>query len=99
MFCRVHYFILPNFRSIKTSVKDMITLPAWEKLSTYWKDEMLVKILPIMKGEPRIMCGAMMDPFTFIPQYVRRFLCRMDLEGHLPAPGNYKIELKVCFKG
>lgn len=38
-----------------------------------------------------------MDPAQFIPEYLRRYLCRMDLEDSLPAPGNYKVVFKVKY--
>ena len=92
LYYEVQFFSL---RSMKSSLKDLITLPSWENLSEYWKAQILAPILPIWKGEPRGLCGVMVDPATFIPQYVRRFLCRMELDGCLPVPGNYKIILKV----
>ena len=77
-------------------MKDLVTLPPWEKLSRYWKDQILVEILPIFRGGPRELCGVVMDPAKFIPEYVRRYLCRMEMDGILPPPGNYQIDLKVC---
>ena len=81
---------------MKTSLKDLVTLPSWEELSQYWKKHILSTILPIWKGDPRRLCGVMMDPAEFIPDYIRRFLGRMDLDNSLPAPGYYRIVLKVC---
>lgn len=82
-------------RSIKCSFKDLMILPAWELLSRYWKDEILVKFHPIWKANPRELCGVIMDPAKFIPQYMLRFLERRELEGDLPAPGNYIVEYVV----
>ena len=83
------------FRSIKCSYKDLVTFPAWELLSQYWKDEILVEFKYLWKGEPRELCGVVMDPAKFIPKYLERFLERRRMEGDLPPPGNYEIKIKA----
>ena len=49
----------------------------------------------LWKGEPRQLCGVAMDPFKFIPKYLKRFLERRHMEGDLPQAGNYRILMKV----
>ena len=82
-------------RAIKSSFKELMTLPAFEILSKNWKDDILTEFNFIWKGEDRELCGVAMDPVEFIKQYMVRFLGRREMEGHLPEPGNYQIQLKA----
>ena len=85
-----------NFlRIIKCSFKDLVTFPSWEVLSQYWKKNMLVDLQFLYKGDPRRLCGVTMDPFTFIPLYLKRFIERKEMEGYLLPSGHYKIIIKV----
>ena len=82
-------------RAVKSSFKELMTLPAFEVLSKNWKDDILTEFNFIWKGEDRELCGIAMDPVKFIKQYMVRFLGRREMEGHLPEPGNYQIQLKA----
>ena len=84
-------------RSIKASLKELVTLPAWAAMAQYWKKEIIVEFHYLWKkGEPRQLCGVAMDPAKFIPKYLGRFLERRHMEGDLPPAGNYKIKIKVA---
>ena len=52
----------------------------------------------LWKGEPRSLCGVIMDPLKFIPLYLMRFVERRDLDGDLTFAGHYKIKIKVHLK-
>ena len=82
---------------MKCSLKDLVILPAWERMSGYWKNNILPEFQSVWKGDPRELCGAVMDPVKFFPIYFERFLVRRDLEGDLPAPGNYKAKMVVSY--
>ena len=82
-------------RTIKSSLKELVTLPSWEILSKFGKENIVVDLQFLWKGDPRILCGVTMDPFKFIPLYLRRFVERRDMEGDLPPSGHYKIKIKV----
>ena len=79
-------------RSTKSSLKKVIDLPSWEKMSRHWKNTMLAEMKPIWRDlldGQRQFCGLVMDPV-----YLQRFLSRMELEGDLPIAGNYEVEFK-----
>ena len=84
-------------RKIKFSLKKVITLPSWEIMAEYWKEEMLPDFNFAWKKDPREFCGVLMDPAEFIPLYLGRFLSRKEMEGKLPAPGKFAVEFKVKF--
>ena len=86
-----------NFRSIKSSFKDHVTLPAWDALFKNWRNKILTEFGYIWKGETRELCGVAMDPVQFIKNYLLRFLSRRKMEGDLPHPGHYKIKIKVSY--
>ena len=88
-----------QWRNMKTSLKDLVDLPAWEKMSSYWKKEILPTIHPCWRGEPRVMCGAVIDPKEFLPSYLSRWLKRKEMEGKLPEEGYYKVQFKVSDGG
>ena len=56
---------------------------------------MLSEVRFLWNGTPRRLCGVAMDPFKFIPLYLKRFLERREMEGNLPPAGNYEIKIKV----
>ena len=87
-----------QWRNMKTSLKDLVDLPAWENMSAYWKKEILTNIYPTWRGEPRVLCGAVLDPKEFLPSYLARMLMRKDMEGKLPPEGYYKVQFKVISK-
>jgi hypothetical protein len=89
------YFNWILFRALKSSLKELIHLHSWEQMSAYWKSDILTDILPIKKGQPRIVCGVMLDPVQFLPLYLERFLIRREMEGHPLSPGHYSVEFKV----
>ena len=64
-------------------------------MANYWKREIISDYNFVWREDPRELCGVMMDPVHFIPLYLKRFLGRRELEGKLPVPGTYAIELKV----
>ena len=78
-----------QYRKIKSSLKDLIFLPPWEDLSCYWKREILTSCRYVWKDEPRVLCGIMLDPREFLPNYIRRMLHRKQMEGY------YDIQFKV----
>ena len=82
-------------RSVKCSLKQVINLQSWEKMSTYWKTEILTEVRFVWRKEPREVCGVIMDPVEFIHQYMMRYLARRELEGDPLAPGYYDVEYKV----
>ena len=84
-------------RKIKSSLKKLITLPSWEIMAEYWKDEILTDFNFAWKNDPREFCGVLVDPADFIPLYLGRFLARKEMEGKLPAPGKFAVEFKVKF--
>ena len=88
-----------QYRAVKSSLKELVTFPSWEVLSNYWKENILVEPEFLWKGEPRQLCGVVMDPFKFIPMYLVRFLERRSMEDDLPQAGNYKIKMKVGSDG
>ena len=95
--CNLKYH---SYRSLKSSLKALLFLPAWEALSAFWKSEILAEIKLVWKdleNGRRQLCGVMMDPREFFPLYLGRFLLRRELEGDLPAAGNYEIEVKVTY--
>ena len=55
----------------------------------------MTDILPVWNGEPRMLCGVLVDPKKFIPQYLYRFLLLQEWNGNPVPPGSYSIELKV----
>ena len=61
----------------------------------YWRDKIIPDFSIIWRADPRELCGVLMDPVLFLPLYLARFLERRELEGDLPVPGSYVIELKV----
>ena len=89
------YFNFILFRALKSSLKELIHLHSWEQMSAYWKSDILTDILPIKKGQPRIVCGVMLDPVQFLPLYLDRFLTRREMEGNPLSPGHYSVEFKV----
>ena len=84
-----------QYRKIKSSLKDLIYLPPWEDLSCYWKREILTSCRYVWKDEPRVLCGIMLDPREFLPNYIRRMLHRKQMDGNVPEPGYYDIQFKV----
>ena len=65
-------------------------------MSSFWKSDILSNFHHVWsEGENRELCGIMMDPVTFIPVYLGRFLIRQEMEERLPPPGYYKVEFKV----
>ena len=67
-------------------------------MSSYWKEEILTEIHTISKTTEdgmRLVIGVLLNPKEFLPLYLRRFLKRREMEGDLPAAGNYRIEFKV----
>ena len=82
-------------RSIKCSLNEKVSLPSWDSMAKYWKKEIIPDIRYVWREEPRDVCGVITDPALFIPLHMKRFLERMELEGKLPVPGSYKIEIKV----
>ena len=91
-----------QWRSLKSSLKDLIVLPSWEKMSHFWKLHILADIKSLwrdIEGEDRQFCGVCLDPVQFLPLYLKRFLERLNLEGHLPDAGNYRVEFKVGSDG
>ena len=81
---------------MKSSLKEMVILPSFEKISSYWKEEILTSIYRVWKKEPRALCGVLLDPKDFLSTYLFRMLMRLQLERNLPSPGNYKVTIKVC---
>ena len=57
----------------------------------YWRDKIIPDFSIIWRDDPRELCGVLMDPVLFLPLYLER----RELEGDLPVPGSYVIELKV----
>ena len=86
---------LSSTRALKSSLKDLMTLPPWEVLSNYWKLNILTEIHPVWKKDPRYLCGVLLDPVEFFPCVMTRFLMRMEREGTPLAPGNYAAEKKL----
>ena len=82
-------------RSVKSSLQKLLLLPSWESLVKYWRDKIIPDFSIIWRDDPRELCGVLMDPVLFLPLYLARFLERRELEGDLPVPGSYVIELKV----
>ena len=74
-----------------------MVFPAWETMSHFWKQDILVECRFLEKGEPRQVFRFDMDPAKFIPKYLMRFLERRQMEEDLPPVGNYKIKIKVNF--
>ena len=66
-------------------------------MAKYWKEMILAKIQPIWRdvGGRQQFCGVCMDPRSFLPLYLQRFLQRRELEGDLPTAGNYEVVFKV----
>ena len=87
--------LMSFFRSIKCSLKELVTFPSWEVLSKFWKEYILSEIRFLWNGNPGRLSGVVMDPIKFIPLYLKRFLMRREMEGHLPPAGNYEIKIKV----
>ena len=69
-----------------------------EKLSQYWKEEILCPMKPIFQEEHKeIQCGVLFDPTEFIPLYLKRFLMKQEKAGNPLPPGHYEIVMKVFF--
>ena len=67
-------------------------------MSEYWKGNIVTEFHLVKTYEdPRILCGVLMDPKDFLPNYLRRMLVRWHIEGSLPAPGYYRVQFKVHF--
>ena len=78
-------------------MKDHIYLESHERLSSFWKENILCPIKNIYQEEnSEIQCGVIYDPSVFIPHYLKRFIMRQEREGNPLVPGHYKIVLKVC---
>ena len=66
----------------------------------YWKSEILTEFHAVWReDETRSFCGVVLDPQFFIPLYLVRLLKRKQLEGSLPEPGHYRVQIKVCVYG
>ena len=83
------------FRKIKSSFKEIVYLQPWEKMAENWRKEILTSFHAIYKGDPKIVCGVLLDPMEFLPCYIRRMLLRMKMDGILPEAGLYNIQFKV----
>ena len=65
-------------------------------MSEYWKGNIVTEFHNVKTKEvPRALCGVMMDPMDFLPNYLRRMLIRWHIEGRLPASGYYRVQFKV----
>ena len=93
-------FDLTFIRKLKTSFRaeEVCHLPAYEKLSSYWKSEIVVQALPIYQEDSDIVIGIYHDPVKFIPNHMKRWLNRRELEGSPLPAGFYNVKFKVCFK-
>ena len=90
--------MLNLLRKFKASLKNHVILESHEKLSQFWKEELMSPIKNIYKEENRnIQCGVMFDPSEFIPHYLKRFVMKQEKAGNPLAPGHYSIVLKVFY--
>ena len=68
-------------------------------MSEYWKGNIVTEFHHVKTYEdPRVLCGVLMDPKDFLPNYLRRMLVRWHIEGNLPPPGYYRVQFKVPFR-
>ena len=84
-------------RKLKTSLKNELYLLSHAKLSEYWKENIITTIFFMYKDkEKKFPVGVVFNPEEFIPQYLKRFLLRQELEGKPLSPGHYEVLFKVC---
>ena len=73
-----------------------VYLESHQRLSSFWKENILCPIKNIYQEENReIQFGVMFDSSVFIPLYLKRFIMRQEREVNPLVPGHYRIVLKV----